>query len=135
VHGQHLRGGFRLRIQGGEQPFQQLAAVPHRHDGGDTHPLAAASRSKVGRTPGPARVPLDPLATADGETVLAIGASRPTGASAADQGVRPTTHSDFSPAPGVTISWGPVDIMKAMKRLFLLLSCSGALLLGTDLPT
>src|ERR1035438_666239 len=43
---------------------------------------------RVGRTPWSARVPLDPLPQASTNT-----SSRPTWASAADQGVRPTLHS------------------------------------------
>ena len=43
-----------------------------------------------GRTPWSARVPLDPLSQA-----LTNTSSKPTGASAADQGVRPTLHSSI----------------------------------------
>ena len=45
----------------------------------------------VGRTPWSARDPLDPLPQA-----LTNASSRPTGASAADQGVRPTLHSPIN---------------------------------------
>ena len=45
---------------------------------------------RVGRTPWSARVPLDPLPQASTNT-----SSRPTWASAADQGVRPTLHSSI----------------------------------------
>ena len=45
---------------------------------------------RVGRTPWSARVPLDPLPQASTKT-----STRPTWASAADQGVRPTLHSSI----------------------------------------
>ena len=45
---------------------------------------------RVGRTPWSARVPQDPLPQA-----LTNTSSRPTWASAADQGVRPTLHSSI----------------------------------------
>jgi hypothetical protein len=49
---------------------------------------ARAGSRYVGRTPWSARVPLDPPSPLDSE--FGANASRPTGASAADQGVRPT---------------------------------------------
>jgi hypothetical protein len=48
----------------------------------------------VGRTPWSARFPLEPLAQASNT------GGRPTWASAADQGVRPTLHSSDSPRYG-----------------------------------
>ena len=45
----------------------------------------------VGRTPSSARVPLDPLLASE---INASARSKPTGASAADGGVRPTIHAD-----------------------------------------
>ena len=37
VHHQQLRGGLGLDLQAGEQPLEKLAAVPHRHNGGNAH--------------------------------------------------------------------------------------------------
>jgi hypothetical protein len=57
-------------------------------------------RKTVGRTPWSARVPLDPLF--DQRKQCDAIAERPTGGSAADQGVRPTVCAEYSPASKVS---------------------------------
>jgi hypothetical protein len=57
-----------------------------------TFPRAVIERGLVGRTPGPRGTP-------SSRRRHPQGASRPTGASAADQGVRPTNRAASTPLP------------------------------------
>src|ERR1017187_9137930 len=93
-------------------PVFGVQSPAHRSDSGTFSTAEVFILALMGRTPWSARVPLDPLPQA-----LTNTSSKPTWASAADQGVRPTLYSSIRDRSVFSTVRAPREIEQPLAKL------------------